>query len=385
MTSKSTYRWNIITGEYPPQPGGVSDYTRLVAKGLAEAGDEVHVWAPECKKESPVDVGVNLHRLPGHFGSRALDQLSAHLDRQRDDRSRLLVQYVPQMYGWKAMNVPFCLWLYGRRRHSPWVMFHEIAVAISFKQQLRFNVLGVVTHAMASLVARAASRIFVSIPLWKEKLARMASGPKPITWLPVPSNIGSETSPEAVQAVREKIGVGADKQIIGHFGTFGNLMVPLLLDVFPKILQPDERRIALFLGRNSQRFAENFLKQHPHLGPQVVVGGALEAEELRSHLKVCDVLLQPYPEGVCGRRSSLMAGLALGLPIVTTRGRLTETVWQEGFVELAEEDNVEEQIHLAEQLLLNETHRKKLAELSRMAYKNNFSIDRTVETLRTAE
>ena len=38
--------WHIITGEYPPQPGGVSDYTRLVAEGLAAAGDAVTVWAP---------------------------------------------------------------------------------------------------------------------------------------------------------------------------------------------------------------------------------------------------------------------------------------------------------------------------------------------------
>jgi hypothetical protein len=30
-------RWHIITGEYPPQPGGVSDYTRLVARGWQTA------------------------------------------------------------------------------------------------------------------------------------------------------------------------------------------------------------------------------------------------------------------------------------------------------------------------------------------------------------
>ena len=39
-------RWAVLTGEYPPQSGGVSDYTRLVAKGLAAAGDQVVVYAP---------------------------------------------------------------------------------------------------------------------------------------------------------------------------------------------------------------------------------------------------------------------------------------------------------------------------------------------------
>ena len=31
--------WHILTGEYPPECGGVGHYTRLVARGLAAAGD----------------------------------------------------------------------------------------------------------------------------------------------------------------------------------------------------------------------------------------------------------------------------------------------------------------------------------------------------------
>ena len=40
-----TTRWAILTGEYPPQFGGVSDYTRNVATGLVAAGDVVTVYA----------------------------------------------------------------------------------------------------------------------------------------------------------------------------------------------------------------------------------------------------------------------------------------------------------------------------------------------------
>src|SRR5207248_6476969 len=32
---RSMIEWHVLTGEYPPQPGGVSDYTRQVARGLA--------------------------------------------------------------------------------------------------------------------------------------------------------------------------------------------------------------------------------------------------------------------------------------------------------------------------------------------------------------
>ena len=41
-------RWLILTGDYPPQLGDVSDYTRQIACGLAEAGDLVHVRQPRC-------------------------------------------------------------------------------------------------------------------------------------------------------------------------------------------------------------------------------------------------------------------------------------------------------------------------------------------------
>ncbi len=45
--------WHLLTGEYPPQPGGVSDHTWQVSEGLARAGCAVHVWAPGERQVSP--------------------------------------------------------------------------------------------------------------------------------------------------------------------------------------------------------------------------------------------------------------------------------------------------------------------------------------------
>jgi hypothetical protein len=119
--------WHIITGGYPPQPGGVSDYTRLVAVELARAGDVVNIWAPACASTDPIDAGVAVHRLPGHFGPRAIALLDRHLSR---NPARILVQYVPHAFGFKAMNFPFVSWLYARRRANISVMFHEVAYPV---------------------------------------------------------------------------------------------------------------------------------------------------------------------------------------------------------------------------------------------------------------
>ena len=119
-------RWRIITGEYPPQPGGVSDYTRLVACGLVAAGDDVEIFAPQCSGREAGDPGVTIHRLPGHFGPRGIAALARALG--RGDQARLLVQYVPHAFGLRAMNLPFCAWLYAhaRRTGGADVMFHEV-------------------------------------------------------------------------------------------------------------------------------------------------------------------------------------------------------------------------------------------------------------------
>ena len=62
--------WHLITGEYPPQPGGVADYTRLVAQGLADVGDKVHVWTQTAEGVPYDDRGVTVHFLPDCFGPR---------------------------------------------------------------------------------------------------------------------------------------------------------------------------------------------------------------------------------------------------------------------------------------------------------------------------
>jgi hypothetical protein len=41
--------WRLVTGEYPPQHGGVGDYSAQLAAGLAREGHEVHVWCTRLR------------------------------------------------------------------------------------------------------------------------------------------------------------------------------------------------------------------------------------------------------------------------------------------------------------------------------------------------
>src|SRR2546426_705918 len=105
--------WHLITSEYPPQSGGVSDYTHLLATGLAAEGETVHVWCPSSSGEPLQPGSVAVHRELGNISPSDLCRVGLKLNQFPAPR-RLLVQWVPHGYGYRSMNLPVCLWLWQR-------------------------------------------------------------------------------------------------------------------------------------------------------------------------------------------------------------------------------------------------------------------------------
>src|SRR5689334_8566638 len=102
-----TQVWHILTGEFPPQPGGISDYTQLLAEGLAAAGDRVHVWCPPAAGSSQVPEGVVVQRLPARWTPGALRALGRELQTIPGPR-KLLVQWAPHSFGYRSLNLFLC-------------------------------------------------------------------------------------------------------------------------------------------------------------------------------------------------------------------------------------------------------------------------------------
>jgi glycosyltransferase involved in cell wall biosynthesis len=61
-----------------------------------------------------------------------------------------------------------------------------------------------------------------------------------------------------------------------------------------------------------------------HPGVRIVVPGELPAAELSRRLQSADLFLAPLADGVSARRTSVMAAMQHGLPIVGTAGPLTD-------------------------------------------------------------
>jgi len=374
--------WHIITGEYPPQPGGVSDYTRRLARGLVDAGDRVDVWAPPVDSPEHAEAGVTVRRLPDRFGPRSLRLLSRELDRRPAPR-RLLVQYVPHAFGWKAANVPFCLWLQSRRRDSIWVMFHEVAFPFDRSQAVARNALAVVNNLMASIVASSAERAFVSIPGWQPMVQSMIGAGKPVQWLPVPSSIPVVRDPAASAAVRVRY--AGTHPLVGNFGTNGAAIRDMLLASIPSLLDAADCHVVL-VGRRSDEVQRELVDRYPRLGGRVHGTGGLPDEAVSAHIAACDLMLQPYPDGVSSRRTSAMVALSHGVPMVTTSGSLTEPLWEEsGAADLVPADDPPALAAAAARLLGSGERRRRLAARARELYLSRFDLSHSLRVLREAD
>lgn len=374
--------WHIITGEYPPVIGGVSGYSRLVARGLAGAGDEVHVWCPSLPAAAPADAGVAVHPELGRLSRRDLHAAARQLDRFPSPR-RLLVQWVPHAFGYRSLNIAFCRWLLQRARRGDAIeiMVHEPYLAFG-EGAIRWTAAAVIHRLMTMILARAASRVWVAIPEWERRWRPYALGRDlPFTWLPIPNSLPIP-APDDVRRVRARHALRGGL-IVGHLGSYGVETSRALAAILPGILRQRPSVSVLLLGRNGPGLERRMASEHPDIAARVHSPGTLEADALASHVAACDLLVQPYPDGVSSRRTSAMAGLAFGVAMVTTSGHLTERLWSEsGGVVLSDANDADALGAATLRLLADDGERARRAARGREVYAARFDVSRTIDTLR---
>ena len=378
--------WHIVTGEYPPQPGGVSDYSRTVAEGLAAAGASVHVWAPPAAGPSAPETGsaVRVHRLPDLFGEASLAAMNRELDEGPRPHT-LLVQYVPQAFGKRGMNLRFCRWVQHRARTPDAdvrVMFHEPFFPFVAWPPHR-NLLALANRIMAVLLLSDIRVAYVSTRAWERRLSRYAPRSRFFEWLPVPAAVPAEADPASVARWRALVAPAADCRVVGHFGTYGILVTRLLEPALESLLTAKPEVQICLVGPGSEMLAARFVGAHPECTAQVHAVGTLPAAEVSACIRACDVMLQPYADGVSGRRTTLMAALANGVATVTTRGPATEPEWAQDRAVVLENPRPRALGLAVVRLLDDDSERARAAGAALAVYERRFTARNTVDRLLT--
>ncbi len=370
---------DVVTCEYPPQPGGVSDYCRLIAEGLAAAGQVVRVWCPG-QVAAEVPGSVRVVRELGDLGPAALVRMDRLFSNAATGPRRILVQWVPHGYRLGSMNLPFCLWVWNRARRGDRIelMVHE--VALPFAGGLRQRFAAAVHRLMIALLLRSASVVWVAIPGWEAMCRPYLLGRRvPFGWLPIPATVPPVADPAATAAIRNRL--APTGFLVGRFGNHGLAVDRLLADAIPRLLADRADAAVLLIGGGSDRFCEQLLTARPELAGRVTATGRLPLAEVSLHLAACDVLLQPIPEGVTSRNTSVMAGLAHGKAVVTTPARITESVWAETGAVCLSAAGTQELAAAVGHLLDDSIRRARIAAAGAELYSAQFALPRTLARL----
>jgi glycosyltransferase involved in cell wall biosynthesis len=357
----------------------VADFTLAVATALGARGEHVHVWSPA--PAARIDPGVTLHPLPRGYQATALAALDRALDASPAPR-RLFVQWVPHGYGYKSLNVPFCLWVRRRARRGDSVdlMVHE--PFLPFARSRPRQSLGAIVHrAMLAILLSAAGRVWVSTSSFLPEVRRFGPRrPIPYAWLPVPSPIASDRDAAGVAALRAELPPG--RLLVGYFGAANRLIAGCLSDALEAIRSqcPDVRFV--LVGTGTDLFARRLADTRPALASSVVASGPRHSAEVSRLIQCCDLFVQPYPDGVSTRRTTLMALLAHGRPIVTNAGPRTEAFWGESrALALVPSDKGAELAGAAVALVGDPAARLRLSEQGRALYNSRFDVTQTVAAL----
>jgi glycosyltransferase involved in cell wall biosynthesis len=200
----------------------------------------------------------------------------------------------------------------------------------------------------------------------------------------MPSNIPLVKDRARIAAVRLNF-VPPTGLLVGHFGTFGRNIAGLLDEILPRLLNRVPAADVILIGRNGEQYKKAFARERPDLARRIHASGSLPPWEVSMHISACDLLVQPYPDGITTRRTSAIAALQHGRAIVTNSGLLTEPLWTEREeVAMAPAADLPAVAALAVDLLGDNARREQLEKSGARLYADKFDICHTIAALRAA-
>jgi glycosyltransferase involved in cell wall biosynthesis len=235
----------------------------------------------------------------------------------RAQAAAVVLQYNPFSYGrWGfAPQVPIAL---ARLRLAPRrpklaVMVHEAYVPM---EGMRWTLMGAWQRAQLFAIRLSAKVIFASSGPLAERLARLRPA-RPTHHLPVASNLPDHRSERG--RARSALGADAETLVLTAFGTgHPSRSLDLVAAAANPLAQASRDLLLLNLGAGTPPI--------PGVDPSIRVHapGLSPPGELASALAATDIYLAPFEDGVSTRRTTLMAALQHGLPVVGTDGELTD-------------------------------------------------------------
>jgi glycosyltransferase involved in cell wall biosynthesis len=306
-------RVGLITGEYPPMHGGVGAHCAKLASAMADAGHTVRVFSDLRARSSDDRVLVE----PG--ATRWNVTIAKDIRHWADTQ------------GLDILNLHFQTAAFGM---SPWVHFLPDRLARPFVttfHDLRvpylFPKAGPIRPWIVQHLARASSGVICTN---HEDYAQLAWHHQRAL-IPIGSSIPAARADDvALAGIRQAMGAEDNAFVVAYFGFINHSKgVDVLIDAVRQAGETASLSVHLWmvgdsLGASDPTNAHEVRHVQHQIADLGLSGtthwtGPLPESEVAAHLMAADVVALPFRDGASFRRSSLMAAIHAGTPVVTTR------------------------------------------------------------------
>jgi len=315
----SALRVLMVTGEYPPMEGGVADYSHILAERLVRRGVTVHVLTSAEAGPSGERDGIMVHPQMPDWSFRSSFRFFGELVEQVSP-DVINIQYQTAAFGMlPAVNL-----LPRRFPRVPFVVtFHDLLVPYLFPKAGRLRTW--VNHELA----RSAAAVIVTNAQDRQKLESV-EGIRRLELIPIGSNITPVLPADYDRETwRRRWGVNSRTMLLCYFGFLneskgGEELIEALRLVLDRGIPVHLMMIGGTVGASdptNRAYLDRVRERIEALGvrDQVFWTGYMPNEDVSAAFVSSDACVLPYRDGASFRRGSLMAALAHGLAVVSTR------------------------------------------------------------------
>jgi glycosyltransferase involved in cell wall biosynthesis len=299
--------------DLPPVPGGVADHTLAFARALAAGAVDVRVLGrrgdPAALAPTPCRIGVAPRDLPDAVAAAGA--------------AAVIVQYVPFLYArfglapslvGAARRLDRAGVALGVLVHEPWVPFTRLPWLVT-GWPMRWQLRALLAHAAA---------VWSPVPDFLELVRPLARPGAALAVAPVGATVPVTAVPR--DDARAALRLAPDDVAIGVFSPAASGALVPWVRAAVAALADQARIVWVVFGQGSGGVAPG-----PGTGgaARLVDLGWLAPAELSRVFRALDLALAPFVDGLTLRRTSAMAALAHGVPLVSSRGPLFDATLAE--------------------------------------------------------
>jgi hypothetical protein len=343
-------RVSLLCSSIGRQVDGVRDYSGELLAALARSGVDTQLlehrsgqWTRHTATGDSAEVGADA-ALGSFCASRWV-----------------IVQYSPFAFG-RGGFAPWLLRLLGRTAGAAQVavMVHEAYVEWGSGRQ---RAMSAWQRLQLRRIVASADLVLTSTEAWSRAVARWAAGPP--VHLGVGSNLPDMRSTRA--DARAALGVHDGQVVLGSLSTGHDSGLPGHVSAAVAEAARQERDVVhLNLGATAPTTAGSARTVRP---------GWLTSESLAEMVSAADIFLAPFKDGASTRRTSVMAALQHGIPVVSTDGPHTDHVFTtpDSGVVLAAVGQSSDFAQIVAALAGSERRRSELGSAARQCYERDFA------------